>query len=170
MAKSLVAEVFESEYSNFKLFLRGRFNRLSEYDAEDIIQQTVLKILYKGDDALSIKNMTAYMYTSLKHSAIDYMEKSKYEILTDAEYEGSAEAAEEELLKKELKEIIKKAIDGLDEKSRFVFVETEIMGRSYKELCEETGIKLGTLLSRKSRAIKKLKKTVSLYLYKEAKQ
>jgi RNA polymerase sigma factor (sigma-70 family) len=168
LANSTVAEIFEQEYENFVRYLKGRFNRLSEYDAEDIIQLTVLKILRKGDDALSIRNMTSYMYSSLRNSAIDYMKKSKYEVLTEDDYDSTVMGAEEEVLKEELKMILKEAIDSLDEKSKYIFIQTEIMGRSYKELCDETGIKLGTLLSRKSRATVKIKKTVSDYLVKEA--
>ncbi len=168
MPDNTLAEIFESEYTNFKHYLKSRFNRLSEYDAEDIIQLTVLKILRKGDDALSIRNMTSYMYSSLRNSAIDYMKKTKYEVLTDEDSDAVVDAAEAEVLKNELKMIIKQAIDLLDEKSKYIFIETELMGRSYKELCDETGIKLGTLLSRKSRAVKKIKKTVSEYLFKEA--
>ncbi len=169
MADSKIAETFEKEYENFVRYLKGRFNRISQYDAEDIIQLTVLKILYKGDDALSIKNMTSYMYSSLRNSAIDYMKKTKYEVLTDQDSDAVVQAAEDEVLKNELKLIIKQAIDSLDEKSKFIFIETEIVGRSYKDLCDDTGIKLGTLLSRKSRAVAKLKKTVNEYLFKEAK-
>ncbi len=63
----------------------------------------------------------------------------------------------------ELKTVIKRSIDGLDEKQRYVFVETEIKGRSYEDLAAETGEKLGTLLSRKSRAKEKLKKMLYEY-------
>ncbi len=48
------------------------------------------------------------------------------------------------------------ALAMLDEKSRFVFVETEFNGKSYKQLSELTGEPIGTLLSRKNRAVKKL--------------
>ena len=65
---------------------------------------------------------------------------------------------------KELKIILKNAILSLDDKSRFVFIETELKGKSYKQLSQETGEKLGTLLSRKSRAIKKLEKIIIHYM------
>ena len=49
------------------------------------------------------------------------------------------------------------ALYKLDDKSRHVFMETEIKRRSYQELSEETGEPIGTLLSRKSRATRKLR-------------
>ncbi len=170
MAKSLVGEIFEQEYMGFKRYLKARFNQLNEYDAEDIIQETVYKILYRGNDALSIQNMTSYMYTSLRNGAIDHLKKSKREVPEDVMPEGSTQTAEDEVLKTEVKKMLKQAIDSLDEKSRYVYVETEIKGRSYSDLAEETGEKLGTLLSRKSRAAKKIKTIMQQYFNKEAKQ
>ncbi len=61
------------------------------------------------------------------------------------------------------------AIDKLDDKQRYVFVETEIKGRSYEELSKESGEKIGTLLSRKSRAAKKLKDMMYEYMKEEKK-
>ncbi|MHB8129915.1 MAG: hypothetical protein ACYDEX_13035 [Mobilitalea sp.] len=49
-------------------------------------------------------------------------------------------------------------------KSRYVFVETEIKGRSYDSLVKESGEKLGTLLSRKNRARKQLRDALVTYI------
>ena len=168
MGKSIISDVFENEYNNFKRYLSARFNQLNEYDAEDIIQQTVLKLLYKGNDALSIQNMTSYMYTAIKHGAIDHMRKRQHEVL-NAEYaQIETQTVEDEILHAELKKVLKAAIDALDVQSKYIFIETEIKGRSYKALASQTGEKLGTLLSRKSRAMKKLSNIIREYVYKEA--
>ena len=65
---------------------------------------------------------------------------------------------------------MKEAILSLDEKSKYIFIETEVKGRSYKEIAEETGQNIGTLLSRKSRAQQKLKTKMKQYFNEEAKQ
>lgn len=170
MGKPVIGALFENEYSNFKRYLRARFNQINEYDAEDIIQETVFKILYKGDDALSIKNLTSYMYTALRNGAVDHLKKRRREVLSDTPPENKTRSVEDEVLKDEVKKMLKKAIDSLDEKSKFIFVETEIKGRSYKDIARETGQNIGTLLSRKSRTTKKLKTIMKKYLYEEAKQ
>ena len=170
MAKSLLGELFESEYAGFKRYLKARFSQLNEYDAEDIIQETVFKLLYKGDDIFTIRNMTSYMYTALKNGAIDHLDKRKREVLSETQPEGRTQAAEDAVLKSEVKRVLKEAILSLDESSRFIFTETEIKGRSYKEIARETGENIGTLLSRKSRAQKKLKTAMRRYFNEEAKQ
>lgn len=164
LLKNIIEDVFTNDYTNFKAYLISRFDNINEYDAEDIIQHTVLKLLYKGDDALSIQNMTSYIYKSIRNGAYDLLKKRNREILGDDYLDGETLTIEDELLIKELKTVLKNAIQSLDEKSRFIFVETELKGKSYKELSTETGIKLGTLLSRKSRALKKLENILTNYV------
>lgn len=163
MLKNIIEDVFRNDYTNFKAYLVSRFDHINEYDAEDIIQQAVLKLLYKGNDALSIQNMTSYIYKSIRNGAYDLLKKRNREILGDEYLDQETLTIEDELLIKELKTVMKDAIYALDEKSRFIFVETELKGKSYKELSKETGVKLGTLLSRKSRALKKLEIILTEY-------
>lgn len=156
MEKNLLDLFFEENYRKFKIYIRRRFNTLTEYDAEDIVQQTIMKLLAKNDDFLSINNLSAYMYTALQNSAKDHFKKESRTILVEDHNQIATKSAEDELLYQELRQQIMKAINDLDPKSRYVFVETELKGRSYNSLMEETGEKLGTLLARKSRVKKKL--------------
>jgi RNA polymerase sigma factor (sigma-70 family) len=50
------------------------------------------------------------------------------------------------------------ALDELPENQREVFVAHELMGKSFKELAEETGNSVNTLLSRKRYAVLYLRK------------
>lgn len=163
-----VGDLFEENYISFKKYLRSRYAELNDYDVEDIISQTLIKLLYKGDDLLSINNLSSYMYTSLSNGAKDYFKKeNRVEIHEDnsPHFEGESRSPEDEYLLKELKELIKTTLFSLDPKLRFVFIETEFKGRTYKDLVEITGDKLGTLLSRKNRAKQKLRIALEAYLY-----
>lgn len=163
MAKNMLGDFFEENYTTLKYYLRGKFHSLNEYDVEDIVQQTATKLLYKGDNVLTIGNLSSYVYTSLQNGAKDYFKKNNKLVLESQPTERSTGYLEEEVLSNELKATIQRAIEDLDEKSRYVFVETEIKGRSYDDLIEESGEKLGTLLSRKSRARKKLQVVLEEY-------
>lgn len=131
------------------------------------MQQAALKLLYRGEDLAGIKNLTAYVYSVLENAAKDHFKKRKKETLTSEDSGGREEGTEGTVLAREMKGVIMAALDRLDEKQRYVFVETELKGRSYDELARETGERLGTLLSRKSRAAKKLKETIREYMYQE---
>lgn len=140
---------------------------MNDYDIEDIVQHTAMKLLYKGENLAGIKNLTSYVYTSLQNGAKDYFKKRNKEILTSDNIEERTDILEENILAGELKQVIMQAIDRLDSNQKFVFVETEIKGRSYDELVRESGEKLGTLLSRKNRAIRKLRNMIDEYINKE---
>ena len=49
------------------------------------------------------------------------------------------------------------AIGKLEPRQRAVLIATELKGKSFRDLSEEWGEPMGTLLSRKSRAVKNLK-------------
>lgn len=167
MSSQLIGDYFEENYTSFKGYLRYRFNTLNDYDIEDIISQTIIKLLGKGDDLVNIGNLSAYVYTSLSNGAIDYFKKyDRVELHEDhsEHFQQTVASIEEEVLLKELKQVIKKALFSLDPKSRYVFIETQLKGRPYESLVKETGEKLGSLLSRKSRAKKKLQKALENYL------
>ncbi|MDD5017427.1 MAG: sigma-70 family RNA polymerase sigma factor [Eubacteriales bacterium] len=149
-----IADVFAKSFNKFKNYLRGAFSELNEYDAEDIVSQTALAMLDR-DDTDSIEYMSAYIYSALRNTAKNHFRKRKYEAASDGIDRGG-DSAEDELIKAELKQQIWSALSILDEKSRFVLVETELYGKSYKEVQAVTGEPIGTLLSRKSRAVKKL--------------
>ena len=52
-----------------------------------------------------------------------------------------------------LLEALDEALHELPENQREVFVAHELMGRSFKEIAEETGVSVNTLLSRKRYAV-----------------
>lgn len=168
MSNEIIEVMFEEHYSNFKKYLNKHFRSLNEYDVEDIIQQTVIKLLCKSDDITGISNLTSYMYSSLSNGAKDYFKKQSrveiHEMNSSHFMEQQTVTTEELVLLKELKMLIKKTLKKMDPKLRRVFIETEVQGRSYKDIMKETNEKLGTLLSRKNRAKRKLQTVVKSYL------
>ena len=164
-----IAEALTVGFHRFKNYLRASFSQLSDYDAEDIVQQTAINLLSRGDGD-GIANVTAYIYRSLRNSAINAINRRKKEAPGDVPETGSGRSAEDEALAEALDWRLEEALELLDEKSRFVFVETELYGKSYKELAEETGEPVGTLLSRKNRAVKKLAIILDEYRENEEEQ
>ena len=158
--------VFEENYEWFKRSLKKRFVYLNDYDVEDIVQQSAINLLSRADIA-GVGNLTAYVYRTLHNGAKDFYKKRKNETVGEVEEGESPEELEQSVLAAELKEVALKAIDSLEEKQKYVYVETQLKGRSYEELARQTGEKIGTLLSRKSRAAAKIKKIVSDYLTEE---
>ena len=152
---NLIGDFISDNFNKLKRHLQYTFEELSEADAEDIIQNTAMKLL--GGGGGKVDYISSYVYKSVSNGAKDFFRKTNRIILTDNVENGETRDAEDDVLNGELGEQIKTALYLLDEKSRYVFIETEIKGRSYGEISDETGEPVGTLLSRKSRAVKKLK-------------
>jgi len=160
----MLSKFIEENYTSLQRYLKRRFKDLNAYDAEDIIQQTLVKLLSKGRNDINVVSVSSYIYTSIQNNALDYFRKSKRIVLVDTDIPQLTDSVEDEVLLNELDEIIQSAIDSLDDKSKYIFIETELKGRTYEDLVDETGEKLGTLLSRKSRAKKKLKSAIEVYM------
>jgi RNA polymerase sigma factor (sigma-70 family) len=58
-------------------------------------------------------------------------------------------------------DLLEEALDELPENQREVFVAHELLGRSFKELAEETGVSKNTLLSRKRYAVLHLRQRLN---------
>jgi RNA polymerase sigma-70 factor (ECF subfamily) len=167
LEKKGIIDFLDDNYKSFQYYLKGKFRTLDDYEIEDIVQTTIYKLLKKNKQSSSVTYLSSYVYTSLQNSAKDYFKSNQRMVLDDSPDLGEGDAVEDTVLQNELRQKLKEAINKLDEKSKYIFVETEIKGRSYEDLVEETGEKLGTLLSRKNRAKKKLQEY--LKSYKEAK-
>jgi RNA polymerase sigma factor (sigma-70 family) len=62
--------------------------------------------------------------------------------------------------KAELRNRLFAAIDALSPEKRAIVVATELEGRTYRELAEEWDEPMGTLLARKHRAVRSLRKAL----------
>ena len=142
-------------------------------DAEDIIQDVMLKIFENVESGLNIENIGAYIYRALSNKIIDDYrtqknnlsldeknwsenELSLNEILSDARYETYSEVE-----KNRIKERIFEAVEKLSPDQREIWIATELEGLTFKELSEKWNEPIGTLLSRKHRANSFLEKELS---------
>jgi RNA polymerase sigma-70 factor (ECF subfamily) len=122
-----------------------------------------------GENIAGIKSLTSYVFRALENGARDHFKKRSRETLAAEQEDAQSATLEEKVLARELKDAVVRAVGLLEPNQRYVFIETEIKGRSYDELARETGEKTGTLLSRKSRAVKKLREIIFNYIHEGGK-
>lgn len=137
--------------------------RMPTADAEDIVQEVCLKFL--TNEKTAPQNIPAWIFKAAKNLIIDRSRKKREELLEDRSVPYNALDERADILKKlnikELRERIRKAIASLPEDQKFVFIETEINGKSIKEISQETGINPNTLLSRKHKAVLALREKLA---------
>jgi RNA polymerase sigma factor (sigma-70 family) len=170
--KASIAEFLVSERERLVRYVRRLIDDTAEKDGEDIVQDVALSLLARTDVLVPIESLSAYVYQSLRNRVIDNLRSRRPFVPydeSDEEESGGYIAYmlqeedldfDKEVTRAELRETIFEAIDGLPDDQKAIVVETEMNGRTFRELSDEWGIPLGTLLARKSRAIAKVRDTL----------
>lgn len=156
-----VADFFRTEQTKLVSYVRSRIDDTADREAEDIVQDVMLNIFDKADISIPIENLAAYIYQSLRNRIVDLFRKRKEVDSLEKAVQDSGHDPEEIFENKQLQDMVFEALDFLNEDERDLLMATEFDGRSFRELSEEWGVPLGTLLARKSRALKKMRKKIT---------
>lgn len=146
-------------------FIRQRVSNAS--DAEDILQDVFYQFTEYLRLGSQVDSITGWLFAVTRNKITDWFRKKKETPFSDftREIEGEEVLFLPELLadrnleadtpmaKKIMSEAIMEAIDELPADQRQVFLQHELEGKSFKEMSEETGIGVNTLLSRKRYAV-----------------
>jgi RNA polymerase sigma factor (sigma-70 family) len=164
---SKLAQAMEREKAKFFRFVRKRLSRISFMDVEDIVADVVSGLLRRADVFGEVENAMAYAYRSLENRITDFRRKSRDTVSLSTEDGAAGPLAERlaspgpgpegALANLEMRDRLIAALGRLSARERALWIATEIEGRGFRELSEEWGEPLGTLLSRKSRANARLR-------------
>lgn len=146
-------------------FIRQRVSNAS--DAEDILQDVFYQFTEYLRLGSQVDSITGWLFAVTRNKITDWFRKKKETPFSDftREIEGEEVLFLPELLsdrnmeadtpmaKKIMSEAIMEAIGELPADQRQVFLQHELEGKSFKEMSEETGIGVNTLLSRKRYAV-----------------
>lgn len=166
-----INEAIQQERPRLRNFIRRRV--ADEGDAEDILQDVFYELVQAYRMMKPIEQVGAWLYRVARNRIIDMFRRARpQQSLADpvANEDGSGDMTLEDLLpspdagpeaafaRNVLVDELAAAIEELPPEQRLVFVAHEIEGRSFKELAEETGVSVNTLLSRKRYAVMHLRK------------
>jgi RNA polymerase sigma factor (sigma-70 family) len=164
-----ISEAIEREKPRLRNFIRRRV--ADQSDAEDILQEVFYELVEAYRMMKPVEQVTAWLFQVARNRITDLFRSKKREAAAErpAHSEDGSEDGEdfpwEDLLPSPdagpesayvrgvLLEEMDAALDELPEQQREVFVAHEFLGYSFKELAEQTGISVNTLLSRKRYAV-----------------
>lgn len=172
--RNRLKDFVESEYHKLVAYVRQSFNqRFFMVEPEDIVQDVALNIYNKFDPNTPIENLAGYYYRALRNRIIDFQRKPRYnKSIEDYNYtdEGNAiyhkfpdeseDALSQAIERESRHEQIAGALEQLHPDQQAIIMETEYNGMTFEQLSEEWGVPIGTLLSRKHRAMARLKKMI----------
>lgn len=165
-----------------KLFDFIRLRVGERADAEDILQDVFYELSSSYRLLVPIEQTAAWLYRVARNKITDRYRKHKPILYDDWASRSNSDGEEYSLIDELLgsgsevsldskdneliREALLKALEQLPAEQREVFVSHEIELKSFREISDETGVPLNTLLSRKHYAIKALRKKLH-YLYAE---
>lgn len=164
--KNNPSEVFGKYRRQLGAFIARRIP--SREDAEDILQEVFMRFVQT--DALNpVTQVAAWLFRTARNRIIDHRRKHRETSLPEHDDEkgmvseiaallaDEENSPETEFLRTIVWEEFGKALEELPAEQRDVFWLTEMEGLSFRELADDTGIPVATLLSSKHYAVKHLR-------------
>jgi len=162
-----IDKFFRSEYNKLVNFVRKNLDeRFFGASPEDIVQDVALGLISRLDLDTQVGNLSAYIYRSIKNKITDILKKTERNVSIESfsdQGKGNyllntiSNETEEETDYSDIDPSrLREAIAQLRPDEQAVIIATVFEERSYEELSDEWEIPVGTLLSRKHRALSKL--------------
>lgn len=166
-------ETFLREKDRLLSFIRNRVSSTEE--AEDILQDVFYQFVAGFDTIESLDRVTSWLFSVARNKIIDrYRRESSRPKRADLGMQAGAEEEAPVTLQEILPDFgntpedlyfrdliwdtIMEALDELPGDQRTIFIQNEIEERGFREISEQTGVSINTLLSRKRYAIIALRK------------
>jgi len=145
-------------------------------DAEDLVQETMLKAYRAYDTFQEGTNLKAWLYRILTNTYINRYRKAQrrptetdlgevedlylYRRLGSEDTAEMSRSAEDQLLEGLVESDIKEAVEALPEHFRLPVLLADLEGFSYKEIAEILDIPIGTVMSRLHRGRRQLQRAL----------
>ncbi len=166
-----IEHLFRTDRKKFLGFIRQRVRSAEE--AEDILQDVFANVLAASQNVSKpIENIASWVFTAVRNRIIDSYRKKRTENFSDMQLPQSEDSGdnfeslisdytsgpESALMRETIWEAILKGLDELPAEQREVFVKNEFEGIPFREIANETGVNINTLLARKRYAVLHLRK------------
>lgn len=170
-----ITEVVKNYGSQLLRFINSKVAKTE--DAEDILQEVWFQTS-RLTNLSELENVGAWLYSVTRNKIIDSYRKKKTESLEDFVYQDEdgdlnvkdilladdRYSPELSVFKEMFWNELMKALDELPEKQKRVYILNELEDKTLQEIADEEGANIKTIISRKSYAVKHLRKSLqSLY-------
>jgi RNA polymerase sigma factor (sigma-70 family) len=166
-----LSDVIAREQARLRRFIRARVT--SDTDAEDIFQEVFYELVDAYRVAKPLEQVGAWLFRVARNRITDLFRSQRSRPVDISEAQRVSEGDElnwEDLLpspdagpdalyaRKLLLEELDAALDEIPQEQRDIFIAHEVEGQSFKDLSQNMGVALNTLLSRKRYAVLHLRR------------
>ena len=119
---------------------------LNPAEAEDIVQETMIKVWNRREQWDNIESIEAFCLTICRNTSLDKMRKmeNQNQSLSEGEHDAPDQSyssnPEEQAMQQDRMQLIRQLINQLPEKQRSVMQLRDFEGKSYKEIAKVMGI------------------------------
>ena len=171
------APAFDDLYDKYKDMIFSFACYLTQHrgEAEDLFQETWLRIVKKLPEKVNMQSLKAWIFTVIANLHKDMLRKKRirrvffqrpiYQDKKDVNFDmpGTPPDSLKETDYVDMSRDINRALAALPDRLRRVFVLKEIAGFQQAEIGDILGIPLGTVKSLMHRAVKRLRQELSAY-------
>jgi RNA polymerase sigma factor (sigma-70 family) len=165
-----ISEAVERDEPRLRRFIRRRV--ADQNETEEILQEVFYELVEAYRLMKPVEQVTAWLFRVARNRIVDLFRKKRREAsrteaqpvsedgepVSFADLLPSPDAGPDAIYTRNvLLEELEFALGELPEEQREVFISHELMGYSFKEISEQTGVSVNTLLSRKHYAVKFLR-------------
>ncbi|RZK42464.1 MAG: RNA polymerase sigma-70 factor [Pedobacter sp.] len=151
--QELLMRVSEQDETAFRILYNRYYNKVYTYamrifknetQAEEVVQEVMLKLWKFGDKLSQIQNLDAYLKVSSKNKALDLFRRQEHlrhaESELSMDWKGYHNETEEQILLNETRQILKNAIDQLPEQQRTVYLLCHQDGLKYQQAADKLNL------------------------------
>lgn len=167
--KELIQSINQGKPQAFEYVFKQYYPELARFalsllknktSAEEVVQEVFVK-MWEKRSSINIKtSLKPYLYTAVKNRSFNYLSNKANQLSSLENGSNSASPlarADQQLSEKELKAILQKAIQGLPDKCRVIFMLSRNHKYSYQEIADKLDISKKTVEAQMGIALKKLR-------------
>jgi RNA polymerase sigma-70 factor (ECF subfamily) len=153
-------DFFAEKLTHFAYSLSG-----NKETALEIMDEVFVRIWKNRETLPEIRNLTTYLYTSIKNTSLNYLSRKTRELLTEpfdfvnVQLEQN-ETPEQNLISSEILKKIQTSVENLPPRCKIIFKLVREDGLKYKEVAEILNISIHTVDAQMVNAVKRISETV----------
>jgi len=169
----LLAKVAEGDQRAFRTLYDFYHHRIyafalhllkSDILAEEIVQETFLKLWKQGYELNKIVNLESFLVTIARNRSLDVLRRTKLEIKTDQhlikEWSETHNDTEESIILNDTRRVLQNAVDQLPPQQKQVYQLCHQEGLKYEEAAQKLNLSALTVQSYMKLALRNLRKHI----------
>ncbi|BAV04326.1 RNA polymerase sigma-70 factor, ECF subfamily [Filimonas lacunae] len=140
----------------------------SREQAEEIVEDVLVKLWYNRQNIAAIENLTVYLYVAVKNQSLNALSHKAKELITasydqlDINLTHTAVSPHDLLVTAEMMQRMQQAVDALPPRCKMIFKLVREDGLAYKEVADILNISINTIDAQMAIAVKRIAAAVAV--------